>query len=370
MLDTVILNLPHGHFMILTGNRFGYEMRARLSDGRPLRRWVANPEPRDKRTGKYYPRLTLTQRGMELTLKIEFSAPKMLYGNNLDEISESDFPAVIRTLKDRLYEWGVMVRNEDILNNAPVSGFHASKNIPLTDGYTATLAIAELGKIGLTQKLDLDHKNFRNDGHALQYYSNSHALVMYDKIADMGKPPKRAIDKDSTPRQLSLFQEIMKQPVPPEILRLEARLPKKQKMNSMLAKLGYPANPTFSDIFKRDVCQKVLQYYWQEMILKKNAFIFDMGSTEYTLIGILDGWQQKKYKEAVYLMGLRHLCRELGVRKFRAILKAKRPKADWARIAKDMHIFCDPLFRRHPHGFVKDITTALERFTAYRYKSG
>ena len=67
-----------------------------------------------------------------MPLKIEFSAPKMLFGNNFDELTDSDFPNLLTKLKRTLKEMGVFIL-EDHLTSAPVSAIHFSKNIPLTD---------------------------------------------------------------------------------------------------------------------------------------------------------------------------------------------------------------------------------------------
>lgn len=98
---------------------------------------VQNPTSAELKQGIYKPRLTLTHRfncsgRSERTLAIEFSIPKLLFGNNFDELTDKDFPAVIQKLQLILKDMGVHVF-EDCLINAPVSLVHYSKNIPLID---------------------------------------------------------------------------------------------------------------------------------------------------------------------------------------------------------------------------------------------
>lgn len=77
--------------------------------------------------GLYKPHLTLYRRwdGTQstITLRVEFSIPKLLYGNNFDELSDSDFPEVIKTLRERLSEMGVDVI-QGKLEKAIVSTIH------------------------------------------------------------------------------------------------------------------------------------------------------------------------------------------------------------------------------------------------------
>ena len=60
---------------------------------------VQNPVKSDLPAGRYFPRLTLIKQqiaaGFRLTLRIEFSAPKLLLANNLDELESSCSPKLI-----------------------------------------------------------------------------------------------------------------------------------------------------------------------------------------------------------------------------------------------------------------------------------
>lgn len=79
-----------------------------IAQANGIRKCVQNPTKEDERNGIYKPRLTYIRRwdGIDgrYTLKIEFSVPKLLYSNNFDELSDSDFPLVIRALKERLLD--------------------------------------------------------------------------------------------------------------------------------------------------------------------------------------------------------------------------------------------------------------------------
>ena len=210
MLDTVILFIPASYYTITDYGKFGTTLEEVKNCRKPFFSWVNNPTANDKQKGIYKPRLTLIKRGLGLSLKIEFSAPKIIYKDNINELEDSDFRLVVSTLHDRLREMSVLIFTDN-LGSAPVSAFHPSKNIILTGGYTASFAIKELLKINLDMRLDLPRIVFGNTGESLQIYSNAHSFVVYDKIADLKKPEKRAIDKDSTIQQLSIFNFLKKE---------------------------------------------------------------------------------------------------------------------------------------------------------------
>lgn len=368
MLDTVILTIPRGSFK-LNPEMFTPNASILKSAGNYLVKCVNNPTASDKKQGAYRPRMTLmkrmTRNGDEITLKIEFSVTKMLFGNNVEEIEERDFEAVLSALHVAMLSMQVDVSTE-VLRNAKVSGFHPSKNIELADGYTSSFVITELGKIDASKKMDLSRDNFRNSGHSLQFYTNSHSLVVYDKVQDLKKPTKRAIDKDQNPLQRSLFEPLTKKGNEKEILRIEARLVKKVKMNAILKRLGFKENPTFKDVFKKDLCQSILLDYWEELITSKNLFLFDMESSpQKTFAAIFKDDPEINPTKAIFLVGLRVLSKE-GIRDMRAIIERYSTTRTWYRVTEDLPLL-DKISGKSYHGWVKQIRDALGAFAPLRF---
>jgi len=367
MIDTVILTIPKGKYRILEPQRFAPS--ASVAERVPLLRCVNNPTGEDKRRGVYKPRLTLmqrpTKRGVEIPLKIEFSIPKLLWNNNVDEVEEEDFSQAIDELSRKLFDMGVAVSKTN-LRTANVTAFHPSKNIILKDGYTATFVIKELHKINLSKKLDLNKTDFRNGGQSIQYNTNSYSLVIYDKVQDLRKPEKRAIDKDQNSTQKSLF-EILK-PSRLEILRIELRLAKKVKMNADLVKLGYNPNPTFQDIFRNELCQKAISHYWQKIVENNNLFLFNMDSgPRQTLRTLLRNNKTIAPKRAIYLTGLATLCREEGgIRDLRAILAESSTNRTWHRIAEDLKQLNHKQNLKSYHGWVGQVSRQITEFKSIK----
>lgn len=368
MLDTIILTIPRGQYRLLSPQRFIPSASVLDGAGNFLVKCMNNPTATDKKAERYRPRMTLmkrmTKNGIEIPLKIEFSVAKMLYGNNVDEVQEADFDKVVDNLSKALWDMGVFM-SKDAIKNASVSAFHPSKNIELTKGYTSGFVITELHKIDVSKKMDLNRDSFRNSGHSLQYYTNSHSLVIYDKVQDLKKPEKRAIDKDQNAIQLSLFDTLSKKQKK-EILRIEARLAKKVKMNATLSALGFKENPTFQDVFKKELCQKVLLKYWRELISSKNLFVFDVETNpKKTLEAVFKNNPKIKPKQAVYLVGLRELSKQ-GIRDTRAIIERHSTGRTWARIAEDLP-FLDLISNKSYHGWVKQINDSLQSFEPFRF---
>lgn len=366
MLDTIILQLNRNQYQILDYGRFGTTKEKVEQSFGGFLKWYNNPTPKDKKDGIYKPRVTLIKRGRNFLLKIEFSAPKLLYGNNLEELETEDFDKVAKLLQERLKDMGVIVWTKHI-EEAEVLSFHPSKNIVLSKGYTSNLAIQELRKMDTSKRFDYDEKNFRNYGEVLQFYTRSHAFVIYDKINDLSKPQKRATDKDQTKQQLSIFDFLKENNNRLEVLRLEIRLSLKQKMNKILEQVGWQTNPTFKEIFNKGLCQKIVQLYWQDFF-GQNNFVFNTNSNPQEIFQlILTRYPNVKILTAIKMVGLYMLSKDdEGIRGFRQVIDNYKPNTNWAVVKRDLKMFEDEIFTNSTWKFINDIKTQINKFSAYR----
>lgn len=333
-------------------------------------KYVRNPSKAERETGKYFPRLTGYKRrfSQDANIRLEFSVPKLIFLNNLDELEDKDFPIVIDTLQERLKTMGVIV-TKSVLQNASVSSVHFSKNIKLEDGYTVNHLISEMNKVNLRKSFDFARSRYINDGQSLYAHTTSHQLVIYDKVADMGKDKKRAIDKDQTLFQQSLFSELIKEEML-EIIRFEVRLNHKQKMNKVLEQLGYQKNPTFRDVFSTKMAQKVVTDYWKRLIKERNLGLFSISLSLKDILRTLYLVNQKiKPNRTIYLLGLFMLGKdENGMRELRSIVSKKSHERTWYRIANDMQVASELITKNKLRDWVTQIDKSLNEFKVYKHR--
>jgi hypothetical protein len=372
MIDTVCLLIPKDKLIVLEMSSYGVPTWNLHSRTDQYDKYVKNPSKRDKDSGRYFPRLTGYKRkgfAQDANVRIEFSVPKLLYLNNLDELENKDFPEVIDKLQDRLQSMGIAV-TKSVLQNASVSSVHFSKNILLEDGYTATHLISEMNKVNLRKSFDFAKTRFMNDGQSLYAHTTSHQLVIYDKMADLSKDKKRAIDKDQTYYQKSLFTELNKGPELQEIIRFEIRLNHKQKMNKVLEDLGYKKNPTFKDVFSVGMSKKVVGDYWRKLIKERNLGLFSISlSIKDVLRTLFLADKKLKPKQAIYLLGLFMLAKdENGMRQLRTIVSKRSHDRTWYRIAKDMQQASELITKNKLRDWVTQIDKKLEDYQPYKTK--
>jgi len=323
MIDTVCLLIPKDKMTYLSGIS-SWELYSKTDQ---YSKFVRNPSKAEKETGNYFPRLTGYKRrfSQDANVRMEFSAPKLLYLNNLEELEDKDFPKMIEILQERLKTMGVII-TKSVLENASVSSVHFSKNILLQDGYTASHLISEMNKVDLRKSFDFAKTRFMNDGQSLYAHTNSHELVIYDKVADLRKDKKRAIDKDQPLYQRNLFSELNKEKELQEIIRFEIRLNQKQKMNKVIEDLGYEKNPTFKQVFNAEMSKKVVNDYWKKLIKERNLGLFSISISIKDILRTLFLADKKlKPKQAIYLLGLFMLARdENGMRQLRTIFQSEQ----------------------------------------------
>jgi hypothetical protein len=276
MLDTIALTLDRQQFEVLDPDRFSPSARGALMPpyyklgARGNFSCVLNPTKSDLAAGHYGPRLTLVRRkvrgGFALTLRIEFSAPKLIFGNNFDELTGHDFEQVLDALHRSLAALGVRV-GIDTLRGAKVSAIHYSKNMAFIDYTTCSMVMSELERIDLDRRLDLSQTDYRNEGHAIRYHANSYEVAFYDKLKDLERArysEKRAIEDDYGP-QLDIFADRGAFPRQLEVLRMEVRLGTRAKIKSVVAPIEPETEPTFAALFNPYIAKAVLMRFWKEV---------------------------------------------------------------------------------------------------------
>ena len=246
----------------------------------------------------------------------------LLFGNNFDELTDKDFPLVIEKLKTVLKEMGIGLFETSLIN-ALVSSVHYSKNIALTDYTTPYTYLEQLTKLNINKRLDTNRTDFRNEGHSFKYRANSFEIVFYDKIKDLQQAKvseKRAEEKDNV-LQLGLF-DVLTQRKPLEVLRVEIRLNRRQKINQILKKIGKEIEPTFINIFSQETAKAVLLYYIKEV---EEAYppllIYQYDSPKKFFENLLIANPEIKPTQALELTAFRALLDEIGVREYRQITK-------------------------------------------------
>lgn len=336
MIDTVVLTVPWGEYTIIEPDLFNpsaqplMERIGNLYQGsRAVTACVQNPTPQDLRDENYKPRLTIRRRmvhGVFFTpLRVEFSVPKLLKGNNLYEVSDNDLNQSVELLESKLLQMGIAISKNRLLN-ASVSAVHFCKNIELTDGWTANYAIRQLNKLNFSKRLDHNHRHFKNDGQALYLHCGTHQIVFYDKMADLRQPAKRSLDYHQNDYQLNIFEDM-----PKELLRWEVRLTHKNKVLAVFKELGYSVDAVpFRMLFDQRLFRAVMAHYWRKLYQLETNVLFAQRKPSEMLERMSDG--SKTIQVTLQTVGAALVAQDIGVRGLRIIVEGRSSTRTWYRI--------------------------------------
>jgi len=347
MIDTVVLMLEqhqyqitnHGLFSPSTENFFKppYPKLGKMGATKATQ----NPTKKDFEEGNYKPRLTVTLRkahgyGFNVTLRIEFSAAKLLRGNNFDELSDCEFGNLLAMLRIKLEAMGVKVNLKD-LATAKVSSVHYSKNVFLTDYTRCTMLLEELATLNLWSRLDINKTDYRNGGHVLKWHANSYEIAVYDKLKDYQQSkvsPKRAYEKDSE-YQPCLFDVSL--PKQLEVLRLEIRLNKRQLIRSLFKKLNIETELEFESLFSTDISKAVISHFFDTILAEikmVNLLQVDMSNPVMLAESIIIENPNIKPDKVLRLIGGLSMLQSSGASSLKAVF-AGNSKRSVSRIITD-----------------------------------
>jgi len=352
MFDTIVLNIPQENFKVWQYHRFSpsakgfFEYPTIKMGSQGFVKAVCNPNKAEKQSGYYYPNLTLRKAvragGYEIFLSVQFSAAKILFGNNFDEPSDAQLDELVSTLKNRLFDMGVQV-SLDSLKNAKVSSIHYAKNVALTDHSLPFDYISKLGKIEQSLWRDIADVSYGNGGSSFKLHTNAWELIIYDKRKDLEqakRSEKKSINRDNY-SQLSLFEEVPKG-LQFEVLRIELRLNSARVIWRNLEDSGISRKEvpdlTLVHLFDELIAMKLLARHIELLESKFPAFTDNPYIEARSLLTSLRiGNPKVKLETLLAAVAYSQLLTELGgVRDVKSILGQKGSN-QWTYLVKKMN---------------------------------
>ncbi len=331
MIDTVKLLIPVHNPLAFDNGRFSPSLEL-LVNSRGFGKAMLNPSRTYAKMGKYMPRLTMYKRvrkTVEYQLAVEFSAPKMLFGNNFDELEEKDFDALLTALQGALYELTGHRFFKPQLAHADIAAWHPSKNIVFLDYTSCQTILNTMGKLDVSKTYDLQKTDFR-DGHVVHIHANSLDIAFYDKMADLlkaKKSGKRAFENDSTV-QLNLLESLSEYR-PMEVFRYEVRF-----VGRASIKRAYPELEqwTFENLYKKKLCQNTLLKHWNKLTSSVDMLALDVKEPYELLQNYIEANQDATPQAALAAVAGLVITSQVGAIGLRNVLEARYGKQAWYRI--------------------------------------
>ncbi|MEN8253646.1 MAG: hypothetical protein ABFQ62_04715, partial [Patescibacteria group bacterium] len=235
-----------------------------------------NPGHLIEKTRSYYPSVTFRSNG---NVFLEFSAPKIPFDNNVEELDDDDKDIFIQALSKKLFDMGLGISKQDLWESS-ISFATVSKNIIIKD-----IGAAEF--IEFTRRLHWKWRhstkleNYEENGISIRKYSSSTGIGIYAKI-----PSLQSIT-NKTDRELELSQGLKQN----NILRFEYRMQEYQRTKS---KYSWAKGYDLSDVKLKNIFNT--RYSKKILLFDLNKSLF---SDEFKLISMKLPTIKKMYE---YLM--------------------------------------------------------------------
>ncbi|MBI2612792.1 hypothetical protein HYW59_03230 [Candidatus Kaiserbacteria bacterium] len=361
MIDTVVMTIPMQATLPrrikCDGSREweGWEFRA---TGRGYGRYVKDAPPEDVARGMYFPLLTgyvSWRDGKSISfMHVQFSAPKLVFGHNLDELTERHFETVIALLQDRVSRMGVEV-SDVCLRQAEIAKIHYSKNVILKRVHSASHVIGQLAKINANRRIEQTNVKYSNDGTGVQWYTKSHMISVYDKLAEL----ERELDEET--------MEVLSQE--DSIVRFEVRLTRKEKLRRLLVSVGHGDAFTFRKAFSLKVSKAVILHYWEKLANRDDAILFSRRTGPQALLrDIMLARRGIGVAHAIRLVGLLALAQDEGgmggLRNTLAL--SKRRVATWYSLVKSLRSIGAALVGLRPEEWYEEMNAQLRAYKPVR----
>ena len=334
MIDTIKLAIPINDNRGLSRVAFETPLNIIKSDSTSYFRTFRNPIPAERRLGIYRPRLTFIRRpaGIDKVINellIEISLPKLIFGNNFEEIAERDFETIVDTLTRNLKEMDVPITAEQI-RKADIRKIDLCKNIILPEYVSVSSVISQIRKADISRTYDPDYTQFRNGGYIFHVHCNTSDIAFYDKIADLqqGKiSEKRSLEKDNYV-QIKLLGALQRSKR--DVLRMEVRLNSKKKINTELKTISVKCEDlTFENIYKADLVRDILLNHWNKIFKAIPKILLDSDSPEQLFYEIIKDNKVTPQK-ALAKLGFILLAGQCGdSRQLRNIIEDRFSRSAW-----------------------------------------
>lgn len=214
--------------------------------------------------GVYAPKFHLSEVDfgvLDKSFVLEFSAPKLLQGTNLKEVSEADLPAIIEKLKTFLKSIGIGIFERELLNSTVTSMAYA-KNMPIGHLGKVPEILRVIAPFDYRPRSQFNQVLLRQGIHTseLKYFNLNTHLTLYDKLAEIQHDPvtneeRRIADFLRKGSNKEEYEHWVK-----ETLRVELTLHNKVSVKQVMAKYyGKKNDYTLAEVFKDNIRDEMLK---------------------------------------------------------------------------------------------------------------
>jgi hypothetical protein len=252
-MDTICLKFPYN-----LPNNNQYFCEQKVKKGGCLlwtnNKWRNEQTAKGLYTPKYWIEEDFINKNRQFFI-IEFSAPKMLFNNNLTELKNEHLEPLVEAIISFCRQIKISIFTNQILNARPIV-LAIGKNISLTEICSCDLAIKTLFPFDYkphTNHRVINFDDYKERGKELYFnIKKTETTKFYDKKADI-------INRAETNKEKELAEQFKNPDCVIEILRFERTFKNSRKISEKFAPYLKKQPPTLKNLFKTEFWDALLK---------------------------------------------------------------------------------------------------------------
>lgn len=330
MYDSVNFHLKEGQFKIendsfLDGKKTN-QVNGRFDIGSSF---VSGVRERVKRSGKYYPLISLPERtiGNNLTgkrrekrLEIQISFQKARYETNKYEIGKDDFGFVHKRIIEYLGMAGIATDITDIKSGV-LEKLAISKSIILPSYYgTAEQVIKRLTPLNYKPSCKFRYRDYNDgwEGVSVNFHNDVRGFCIYCKYSEIINNGYTLVEKE-------IKRQVLAGTQPKDIIRFELTLQRKQTLEAVLRRVipSKKKDFTLNDIFiHSDIAQKLLLEEFDKIYNDTSVAIITLSEMKENKLDYLLRSRISKFQDRVLMAYFVNMTTKIGLSQ--TLMRAKQ----------------------------------------------
>lgn len=376
MIDTIKIRLPLKTEKLINDGEFKPISLTEVYSFRPQKyvRTFFNPGKNLYSGTKYTPTyigekiIANDGTGVRYCLGIEVSLPKLMFGNNVEELSpgKDSLKSIVSALRKAISrDVGLKYTEEEILSSG-VAKLHIGKNFRFDDPGAPTVIVNAIRKSRADRICDNNETKYENNGYSFRFHTNKRETIYYDKKSDLLqslKSPKRAIDNTTTDdirEEDSPIHELLLDNFS-GVLRLEVRLNDRKHIRKAFPPIS--DDLSFKNVFLNANIMQCLQEEWQKTT--NNVSMIQLGRND--VLSIFEAIAADRFsnnyslRDSLAIAAAADIINAMSLDYLRRLVEKYYGKTEWNRLKKKL---INPESRRS--SYFKKVEKELQEYHPIR----
>ena len=264
---------------------------------------------------------------------ITFSAPKLLYGNNIEEVTEAQYDDIVRTLCEQLSFLGLPTKYHKLdIEMAKIRRVDFSKNTMIAELVPIDQFCTMLMRAKHEHRSKFSQVQYRH-GELYRENTRYRSVVIYDKLAEF----RNTLNKKEPANARGQFFLSAEKAHLFQVFKLEVQIENSNQIAIELKRFGLERKDiTFRSVFSEQLAHDILMRYWTKIVekLDPNPELFSEDNLWASFNTAIINRGNKTPQNFFASFGLSYLAHKFGLNNLKDIVYREYGDQAWSRLEK------------------------------------